>query len=94
MIDGVGRTEQGRVALERASVGRSAPASKVSEATREQPAAVNSLAYEMLAAVGPPVDVRKVAALRVAIAEGRYPVDPQKIAESMLALDLPTKPNA
>jgi negative regulator of flagellin synthesis FlgM len=94
MIDGVGRTEQGRVALERASVERTASAPKVGEAARERPAPITSLAYEMLSAVAAPVDVQKVAALRVAIAEGRYPVDPQRIAQSMVALDLPTKPNA
>jgi negative regulator of flagellin synthesis FlgM len=42
-----------------------------------------------LAAAGPPVDAAKVAAIRAAIAEGRYPVDPDKLAASMLAIDLP-----
>ncbi len=94
MIDGVGRTDKGRVTLERASVERSAPALKVDSPHQARPVAADSLAYEMLAAVGPPVDVKKVAALRVAIAEGRYPVDPQKIAQSMVELDLPRKSNA
>jgi negative regulator of flagellin synthesis FlgM len=42
-----------------------------------------------MAAEGAPVDAGKVAAIRAAIAEGRYPVDPDKIAESMLNVDLP-----
>ncbi len=32
----------------------------------------------------PPVDTARVAALRAAIAEGRYPVDPDAIADAML----------
>lgn len=95
MIDGVGRSERGRLTLDRASVERSAPTAKTGEVVQqERPAVAHSLAYEMLSAVGPPVDVQKVAQLRAAIAEGRYPVDPQKIAESMVALDLAVKPNA
>lgn len=39
-----------------------------------------------LVAQGPPVDSAKVQMIRAAIAEGRYPVDPHKIAERMLAL--------
>jgi negative regulator of flagellin synthesis FlgM len=39
--------------------------------------------------MGPPVDSDKVAAIRSAIAEGRYPVNPARIAEAMLSLDLP-----
>jgi negative regulator of flagellin synthesis FlgM len=41
-----------------------------------------------MAAAGAPVDADKVAAIRAAIAEGRYPVDPEKIARSMIELDL------
>jgi negative regulator of flagellin synthesis FlgM len=47
-----------------------------------------------MAASGAPVDSEKVAAIRAAIAEGRYPVDPDKIAEKMLALDLPVRGEA
>ncbi len=37
----------------------------------------------------PPVDGAKVARLRQAIASGTYTVDPQKIAERMVALETP-----
>lgn len=94
MIDGIGRSEQGRVSLDRASVERSASAAKATAPVRSIPAAIGTLAYEMLAAVGPPVDVAKVAAIREAIAQGRYPVDPQKIAQSMVKLDLPKNEDA
>ena len=41
-----------------------------------------------LAAGAPPIDGGRVAELRVAIAEGRYAVDPQLIAERMIDSDL------
>lgn len=93
MIDGVGRSEQGRVALDRVSVERSTPAKSV-DAPKAKVLAQGSLSYEILAAVGPPVDVEKVQKIRAAIAEGRYPVDPQRIAESMVKLDLTSLPSA
>lgn len=95
MIDGIGRNEQGRVSLERASIERSQRPAKVADSlsTARTPTPA-SLAYEMLAAVGPPVDVAKVAAIREAIANGQYPVDPLKIAQRMVELDLPVQPEA
>jgi len=44
-----------------------------------------------LVAEGPPIDSAKIEAIRSAIASGRYPVDPEKIAERMIALDLPRR---
>lgn len=41
-----------------------------------------------MAAEGAPVDFDRVAAIKEAIASGNYPVDADKIAESMIALDL------
>jgi negative regulator of flagellin synthesis FlgM len=42
-----------------------------------------------MASQGAPVDSAKVAAVRAAIAEGRYPINPDKIAAAMIDLDLP-----
>ncbi len=42
----------------------------------------------VLAQQGAPIDQAKVDALRAAIAEGRYLLDPQKLAQKMIALDL------
>lgn len=42
-----------------------------------------------MAAQGAPVDLDRVAAVKAAIASGNYPVDPERIAEKMIALDLP-----
>ncbi len=64
-----------------------APA-KVSEATSETAQSVSTPAARM-AAQGAPVDMERIAAVKQAIASGNYPVDPQKIAEKMLDLDLP-----
>ncbi len=48
-----------------------------------------SSAVAELASAGAPVDAGKIAAIRAAIAEGRYPVDPEKIAARMIEIDLP-----
>ena len=42
-------------------------------------------------AAAPPVDAAKVAALRSQIVAGTYTVDPGKIADRMIALDLPRR---
>ncbi len=41
-----------------------------------------------IAAEGAPVDMDRVAAIKEAIASGNYPVDANRIAERMIALDL------
>lgn len=43
-----------------------------------------------MAAQGAPIDAARIARVKQAIASGNYPVDPEKIAEKMLDLDLPT----
>lgn len=45
----------------------------------------------VMAAEGSPVDSLKVAEIKAAIASGNYPVDPEKIAEKMIDLDLSGK---
>jgi len=61
-----------------------ATAPKTGESAPTSPAA-------QLAAAGAPIDAARVATLRQAIAEGRYTVDPQRIADAMVAMDLPAK---
>lgn len=88
MINGVGDKALGRVELAKLGLDRATPASRPGEGlVRDKVASPTSPAAEM-AAKGAPVDSDKVAAIRAAIAEGRYPVDPEKIAERMIALDL------
>lgn len=88
MIDGVGDNKVSRIGLARIGLERAAPAAKLGDnkvqAKVESPV---SPAAEM-ALAGPPVNAEKVAAIRAAIAEGRYPVDANKIAERMIELDL------
>jgi negative regulator of flagellin synthesis FlgM len=87
MIDGVGKSGPGRVDLSRADQGGAAvPVSGISVRGRE--GGVESAVFELVSG-GAPIDGAKVAAIRAAIAEGRYPVDAGKIAERMIALDLP-----
>jgi negative regulator of flagellin synthesis FlgM len=87
MIDGVGKAGAGRLSLVRGGAERATAAAKVSDAVSNRPAPASAVAA--LAAAGAPVDTAKVEAIRIAIAEGRYPVDPDKLAASMLAIDLP-----
>lgn len=89
MIDGVGKSGSGRIDGARAAdTGRVAAPGKL--ASRTEKSAVESAVFALVSS-GPPVDVEKVAALRSAIADGRYAIDPQRIAERMIALDLPAK---
>ncbi len=89
MIDGVGKPGTGRLELVRSSTGRGVSVDKAGSSSPSTPVAAPGNAVSEMASAGAPVDAGKVAAIRAAIAEGRYPVDPQRIADSMLALDLP-----
>ena len=93
MINGIGSTGKGRI-----DGTRTDPALRGAAAAAASPLATETAKIEKpsnpaadLAALGAPVDAQKVADIRAAIAEGRYPVDPKAIAEKMLALDLPLK---
>jgi negative regulator of flagellin synthesis FlgM len=93
MINGIGSTGKGRI-----DGTRTDPALRGAAAAAVSPLAAETSKVEKpsnpaadLASLGAPVDAQKVADIRAAIAEGRYPVDPKAIAEKMLALDLPLK---
>lgn len=51
-------------------------------------ASSNATPIAAMAAEGAPVDFDKVLAIKDAIAAGKYPVDAEKIADRMIALDL------
>lgn len=51
-------------------------------------ASAGATPFARMAAEGAPVDMDRVAAIKQAIASGNYPVDPAKIADRMIALDL------
>lgn len=89
MIHGIGKAGAGRLELVRGSVERSASIDKQEgEGASHRLTGTASSAVAELAAK-PPIDSDKIAAIAAAIAARRYSVDPQKIAASMLALDLP-----
>ena len=95
MIDGIGKSgPAGRIDVARLTLERSQAAGKVGDALNQDTVSAPATPAAEMAASGAPVDSEKVAAIRAAIAEGRYPVDPDKIAEKMLALDLPVRGEA
>jgi negative regulator of flagellin synthesis FlgM len=88
MIDGIGKGPS-RLELVRGSTARGASVGRVGERASGPNGSGPASPVAEMASAGAPVDTDKVAAIRAAIAGGRYPVDPDKIAASMLALDLP-----
>lgn len=95
MIDGIGKSgAAGRIDIARSALERSRPAGKLGDALSQDAVSAPATPAAEMAASGAPVDSEKVAAIRAAIAEGRYPVDPDKIADKMLALDLPVRGDA
>ncbi len=88
MIDGIGKSGAGRLALVRGGAAeRSVEIGKVGEGVSRAEGSATPVAA--MAAQGAPMDTAKVAAIRAAIAEGRYPVDPDRIAAAMVEIDLP-----
>ena len=94
MIDGIGKAGAGRLELVRTSVERAGQAAPAGDAVSDNQVSGAGGASRAMAAEGAPVNAEKVAAIRAAIAEGRYPVDPDKIAQSMIELDLMPKGGA
>ena len=89
-LGGIGATLPVDAAAAKAAAGAqqaavSSPPTRASEPLNLSGTAVAARAL----AQSPPVDAGKVAALRAAIASGSYAIDPAKIAEKMVALDLP-----
>ena len=89
MIDGVGKSGPGAIDLGRVEKG-AAPAPVVNSGIRSGQSPVESSVLGLVSG-GAPVDGAKVATIRAAIAQGRYPVDADRIAERMIALDLPQR---
>lgn len=93
MINSVGQALS--AALEAAKLretGQARPAAKASSLPATPSAETEELAANpsaRMAAQGAPIDIERVARVKQAIAAGNYPVDPEKIAEKMLDLDLP-----
>ncbi len=89
MINGIGKSGAERLELHRAGAGQGPAAAAPSSIapSGERSAGVGGVVASLVG-MGPPVDSDKVSAIRQAIAEGRYTVDPEAIAERMIAADL------
>jgi negative regulator of flagellin synthesis FlgM len=88
MINGVGSSSPTRIGqtVDNGKIGATpdvaAPAATKNDA---QPMTL----ITALAEAGPPIDSDKINAIRAAIAQGRYPIDPKAIARRMVEFDLP-----
>ena len=89
MINGIGKSGAGWIEPARtpATQGAAASAQAGANAAGGRASGLGGAVAELVAS-GPPVDTDKVSALRQAIAEGRYRVDADAIADRMIAADL------
>jgi negative regulator of flagellin synthesis FlgM len=87
MIDGVGKGGTGRIDIARQDRNAAVNTPR-SHGPRAADGPVKSAVLELVSG-GAPVDSAKVETIRTAIAEGRYPIDADRIAKRMLDFDLP-----
>lgn len=94
MVDPIGN-KAGAVADRRiAPVAPAAPVETVKPATNEVvPVQSTAAALSGEMAARPPVDAERVAKIRKAIEDGRFPIYPTTIADRLLALKLEWSPN-
>lgn len=85
MIDGIGKSSTGRIDLRGAGARQDAAVAPVGETAASTRSGGVGGAMSELLSMGAPVDTDKVSAIREAIAQGRYSVDPDAIAERMIA---------
>ncbi len=88
MINGVGPTVPTRIgqAQDSVKVGVTAETNAVST---DKTDTSKPLTVATAMAEAAPLDKEKIAAIRSAIAQGRYPLDAKAIAQKMISLDLP-----
>lgn len=95
MVDPIGNKASAVTAVRR--VASVAPASGVAatKAVANETPAVQSTAATLASSMAekPPVDVDRVARIRKAIQEGRFPLVPSTIADRLLALKMEWNPN-
>ena len=89
MIDGDGKGGTGRIDLARQEKGAAVGPLK-NDGSRAPEGAVRSAVLDLVSG-GAPVDSARVEAIRNAIQSGRYPIEPDRIAQRMLDLDLPRR---
>ena len=86
MINRIEGSKPGRIAGAPVAAERAAASAKTGDSTASANSGVSVSTVAEMVAKGPPIDAAKVAAIKSAIAQGRYPVDPIRIAEGMIAL--------
>lgn len=95
MIKSVGQAIN--AAVEAAKLRETAQSRSTARVTTEEApetakaATLSSTPAARMAAQGAPIDTARIARIKQAIASGNYPVDPEKIAEKMIDLDLPIR---
>ncbi|MET0307200.1 MAG: flagellar biosynthesis anti-sigma factor FlgM [Sphingomonas sp.] len=94
MVDPIGIKTGTVVDRRPVSVG-AVPSVEPVKTVASEPQAVESTAAEMsqTMAAQPPVDSDRVARIRKAVQEGRFPIYPSTIADRLLALKLEWNPN-
>jgi negative regulator of flagellin synthesis FlgM len=88
MIDGIGKGGAGRIDAHRASAPGVAVSPPIASAAAGASSSAAGNVVAALVSAGPPVDSEKVSAIRSAIADGSYRVDPDAVAEHMIRADL------
>ncbi|GAA0725936.1 flagellar biosynthesis anti-sigma factor FlgM [Sphingomonas japonica] len=97
MVDPIGfkpSTPVDRRSVARVSSAAGGNAAAASTDAQAQATSSDSIAASArLLSAAPPVDTERVAEIRRAIADGRFPIMPATIADRMLALKLNWRPN-
>lgn len=94
MVEAVGiktTSQAARVSLAPAPVGATLSTPRVAAGADEARVTLPGVARSL--AAGPPVDVERVARIKKAIADGKFPIYPATIADRLLALKLQWNPN-
>jgi negative regulator of flagellin synthesis FlgM len=91
MISPISNTAPGAIDPQRVNPPGTASASGGATPVADTSATSHATPGARLAALGPPIDMTRVAEIKAAIAEGSYTVDADRLAAAMLALDLPPK---
>lgn len=95
MVDPIGNKVSAVTTARRvAPVGPASGVAAASTVTTESPAVKSTAAaLSSSMAAQPPVDTERVARIRKAVQEGRFPIYPATIADRLLALKMQWKPN-
>jgi negative regulator of flagellin synthesis FlgM len=89
MIKSIGQAVTSAVELGKLREGSKARAASPAGSAVSGGSSASATPAAQMAAQGAPVDMERVEAIKAAIASGNYPVDAERIAERMIALDLP-----